>query len=473
MKKEEELILKTLKLLSIIILYYIVGNKSTFLYVLSISLYNIFASCFNHISIKESLRKLETKNSKLKLFKFTILAIIVISFLFLLLSITISDMLSIFLNINNITIIFISEGISIITKPLIKIFSEYLENINNNHNYNKLLNIYNIVDTTLLLIISLFTFRILNLKENIAISSLYLSKILTTFIIILFIFQNNKGMFKIKNTKEDKINYTKELNRILKNNSHTSIINIVKYSYYYISIITLYLVLSTRYNYELSEITKIISFIYLYSLEIVNYLMYIAKRITNSVSKENMIINKIYQTFKISLTIAIIFCIISPLTCKVIFNNPQMSVYLFIMNILAIFILLYDTTYENIKNKTVIYTSLLIGIILKIILTIPLINSYYRMGYNLVYGDIISTILSMFITTIINYIYIKKIDKSKTNYFEKILTILYDNIVLCIILILVQFIIPIDTSNYIKSLGLIIIYIMISIVFIKIKNKRG
>ena len=172
------------------------------------------------------------------------------------------------------------------------------------------------------------------------------------------------------------------------------------------------------------------------------------------------------------LTITIIFGIISPLTCKLVFNDPSKSIYLIMVNILSIFILLYDITYENIKNKTVIYISLAVGLILKIVLIIPLINSFYRMGYNLVYGDITSTIIAMFISTIINYIYLKNKEKNKINYFDKILDIVYDNILLCIILILVEFIVPIDTSSYIKSLGLIIIYITISITYIKIKNKK-
>ena len=51
---------------------------------------------------------------------------------------------------------------------------------------------------------------------------------------------------------------------------------------------------------------------------------------------------------------------------------------------------------------------------------------------------------------------------------------LYDNIILCIILIILEFIVPIDTNNYFKSVGLMILYLIVSIMFIKIKNeKRG
>ena len=52
--------------------------------------------------------------------------------------------------------------------------------------------------------------------------------------------------------------------------------------------------------------------------------------------------------------------------------------------------------------------------------------------------------------------------------------IIYDNIILCIILIILEFIVPIDTNNYFKSVGLMILYLIVSIMFIKIKNeKRG
>ncbi len=264
--------------------------------------------------------------------------------------------------------------------------------------------------------------------------------------------------------------YKKEIKKILKNNNHKSIIEIVKNTYYYIGVILLYLILSTRYNYDIKELARIITFTYFYSLNVIEYLVYLAKLIAKDVT--NIITDKIYQTFKMMLTITIIFGIISPLTCKIIFNNPSYSIYLTMINFLAIFILLYDITYENIKNNKIIIISLLLGIITKIIITIPLINSFYRMGYNLMYGDILSTIVTMFLSIIINYIYLKRINKTKTNYFEKILDILYDNILLCIILLLVQFIIPLDTSNYFKSLGLIIIYLIISIMFIQIKNKK-
>ena len=460
MTENKRMILKTLKLVSIIILYYIVGNKNVFPYILSLSLYNIFSACFDHIKIKDSFKKINSLKSKNKLFKLVLIVISIVSFIFMLLSILISDLLSVLLNINNITILFTCMGLCIITKPLINLLSEYFEN-------KRIKIIYDVLDNILLLIIAIFIFRIFNIKSNNILSLLYLSKIISMVFIIVVLYLIKKPQ---KLDIEDNINYKKEVRKILKNNHQISIIKIVKNTYYYISIILIYLILSTRYNYNTLELGNIITFIYFYSLTIIDYLVYLAKIIAKD--SNNIITEKIYRTFKMILTITIIFGIISPLTCKIIFNNPSYSIYLTMVNFLAIFILLYDITYENIKNNTITYLSLTLGIITKIIITIPLINSFYRMGYNLVYGDILSTIIAMFISIIINYIYLKRVNKSKINYFEKILDILYDNILLCIILLLVQFIVPIDTSSYLKSFGLIIIYLIISIVFIKIKNKK-
>ena len=468
MKERRVFILNTLNVLHVIILYYIIDSKSLFLYILSLSLYNIFISSFFHISMKEVLKKLKTNYSKFKLFKLLSLVISVISIIFLLLSILSSDIISLLLKIEDILPIFIMSGLVIFLRPFIKILSEYLENINNNSNYSKLLIIYDILDRVLLLFIAIFSFRIFKLNNTISISLLYLSKIISFIVIIGFLYLNKKLNFKVCDINKDNIDYKKEIKYILTNNNYKSISKIVKNSYYYLSVVILYLVLSTRYNYKIFEIENIITFIYFYGLFLINYIIYIAKEVT----KEKNGIDRLYNSFKVMLTFAIILGIISPLICKVVFNNSALSIYLVMINFLAIFILLYDLTYENIKNKTVTYISLFIGLLLKIILIIPLINSFYRMGYNLLYGDIVSTIIGLFTSSIINYIYLRNKEKNNKKYFEKILDILYENIILAIILIIVEFIIPIDTSNYFKSIGLIFIYLLISITYIKLKNKK-
>ncbi len=472
MKEDKISLLKLFNLISIVFLYYILGSKNLFLYVLSFSLYNIFMASFDGITIKASLQNLETLSSKKKLFRVMMVIISFIWALFILLSILISDLVSVFLNIDNILPIFVVMSISLITKPCVKIIAEYLENIKHNRHYTELLYIYHELDYILIVIIALITFRVFKLDVVIATASLYLSKIFSAIIVMGTLYLLNRPIKHIKVFNKDNANYFKEVKKVLTKNSTKSTINIVRNSYYYLSIIILYLVFSTRYNYKLDDVQEIISFVYFYALSIVDYLIYVAKLTIKGLPSDMLPTDKVYNSFKAMLPMAIIFGVISPLTCRVIFNDPSKSIYLVMINFMAIFVLLYDLTFDAVKNKLIINVSLISGLLVKVITIIPLINAFYRMGYNLVYGDVVSTIIALFTSIIINYIHLKKINPSASNYFEKLLNILYENILLGIILILAQFIVPLDTRYYFKALGLIIIYLAISLAFMKIKNKK-
>ena len=473
--KDRQIVIKFIQLLSIILLYYITGTNNMFLYVVTLSLYNIYSSCFKHITIKDKLSNIDNNYSKFKLLKYTAFVITIICLLFVLLSILMSDTINVLLNIENTFMPYLIMSISVIADPLIKIFLEYLESYNKPKLSNRLLNTHYILDTIVFLIISILTIRVFKLPTHISIALLYLSKIFSSLIVgvVVYLILKKENIFLDK-VEENKINYKQEIKEVLKNNSHKSIIYIVKNSYYYISIIILYMILSTKYSYNIDLIEKNITFIYLYGLSIIDFVIYIVLFITkNNSNKSTNIISYIINIFRFMITNAIILAVTSPLLCKIIFNDSSSSIYMLMLSFLSIFIALYDITYENVKNKKIIYTSLIIGIISKILLIVPLINSFYRMGYNLVYGDIISTIISMFLSVIINYIYLKNKNK-KEKTLEKILTTLYESMLLCIILIILQFIIPIKTNNYIISIIIFIVYISISIIFLKFqKKKRG
>ena len=468
MKEKNGLIIKLAEIITLIVIYYIVGIKNLFLYTISISLYNIFTSAFDHISITDALSK---TNNKEKLFKYILLMIALITSMFILLGIVVSDIISIVLNLNDILIIFITMGLSIITRPYINLLIEYLIAKTKNNRLFKITTCYYFLENILLVIISIFTFKVFKLPINIAMCLLYLSKILSAIIISLLLYLITKDKKYPKESNED-INYKKEIKNILTNNYHQSLVKIVKSSFYYVSIVLLYMILSTRYNYKLDTVKEDITFIYLYGINIISILIYIATEMNKELPQELLPTNRVYNNFKIMLSVAIVLSIVDPLTSKILFNTPKYAVYLGMLNFMAIFSLLYDITYSYLKNKKIINISLIIGIIIKIITIIPLINAFYRTGYNLIYGDILSSVIGMIVSITINYIYIRNKESKKENYFNKLLDIFYDNIVLCIILIAIQFIIPLDTDNYFQSLGLLIIYLGISIVIVKLKNKK-
>lgn len=472
--RDKTIVIKIIQFLFLLMLLHIYGDNSLFLYVITLSLYNIYLSCFSHITLKETYQKIDCQYSKFKILKYVAINIIIICSLFIISSILISDAISISLNIENTFLPYLIMSLSIATEPLIKILSEFLASCDKPKLSSAILTMYYILESFLLPIIGVLTIKIIKLPIYISISLLYLSKIFSFIIVLIIVYVSlKKSKTTLEKSKEKiRINYKKEVKEILMNNSTKSIINIIKNGYYYISIILLYMVLSTRYSYNIDVIEKDLTFVYLYGITIVSIIANIVLLLNKLNSKQENIINHIYTIFKKILTITIVFGITSPLVCKIIFDASDNYTYLMILSFLSIFIALFDTTFEHIKNKKIIYISLIFGIISKLILTVPLINSFYRMGYNLIYGDIISTMVSMFISIVINYIYIKaKSPKEKT--LEKILTTLYESILLCIILVLMQFVIPIKTDNYLKALILLCIYIFVSIMFIKIKKKRG
>lgn len=471
MRKKNKLI-QVFEFLSIIILYYIAGKNSLFLYITTLSLYNIYLSCFSHITIKDTLTRIKNNHSKFKILKIITIIISCISLVFIITSILISDTVNIFLNIDNTFIPYLIMSISIITEPLITILLEYLESYNKPKLSNRLLNTYYIIEKILLVLIGIFTITIFKLPIHISISLLYLSKILSFILIggIILIILNKQN---INFTKQEELNidYKKEITNIIKNNNNKSIVKLVKNSYYYISIIILYAILSTRYSYNIKLIEETITFIYLYGISIIDLILSSTNSILELNNKKENIISNILIKFKFLIKISIILGITSPLICYIIFMNNSYSIYLMMLSLLLIFISLFDTTFDNIKNKRIIYISLIIGIISKIILIIPLINSFYRMGYNLIYGDIISTIVSMSISIIINYIYLKRKNKYE-KMLDAILTTLYESITLCIILVILQFIIPTKTDNYIKAILILGLYIFTSIAFLNLKKKK-
>lgn len=472
--KGKNALIKLFQFLAIISLYFITEKNSLFLYVTTLSLYNIYLSCFSHITIKDTLKKIKYNYSKFKILKYTALSIVAVCLLFIITSILISDTINIFLSIEKTFIPYLVMSISIFTEPLIKVFLEYLESYNKPKLSNRLLNTYYILEIIFLLLISILTLSVFKLPMHISISLLYTSKILSYILVIIIIFlvlsKQNINFDKLP--EEEDINCKKETQEVLKNNSHNSVIELVKNSYYYISIIILYLVLSTRYSYNIDLIENDITFIYFFGLSTINFIVDTIASFIKNIDKKTNIISYILKVFQCMLTIAIILGITSPLVCKIIFNDSSNSIYLAMLIFLSIFISLFNITFENIKNKKIIYTSLIVGIISKIILIVPLINSFYRMGYNLIYGDIISTIISMFISIIVNYIYLKNKNK-KEKTFEKIMKILYESLLLCIILVILQFIVPIKSDNYFISVLIFMVYISVSIMFIKLKKKRG
>jgi len=140
--RDKDIQVKFLWLITIVIIYYIFGKENLFLYTSTLCLYNIYLSCYSHITIKEKLKKYKSNSVKMKILKYTIINITIIWILFILFSIFISDAINIFLNIKNTFLPYLLMSLSIISKPLINIGLEYLESYNKTKISSNLLKLY-------------------------------------------------------------------------------------------------------------------------------------------------------------------------------------------------------------------------------------------------------------------------------------------------------------------------------------------
>lgn len=483
----KNLIINIICILFIIPLYYITKSSNIFLYTFSLYLYLILSSMFLHIDIYNNIKKYYDNKyiySLNTIFKYTNISIILIN-IFITIVIGLSSLLlNKLFNIKGLVIVNIAMSLTLFINPILKNIQNFIKVYNFKRFSDNLINIYKITNFILLIINSIIAFKLLKVDDYLKISILYLTNIISFFLVYLLshlLVLNNKIKKKQFKKKEERIDYKKEIITILSNNKKISISTIIKHSYFYISIIILYFILTNRYGYTYQKVSEVINNSYLYSLGIINIIFlvinYIEEKDINNIKKNPNKYNLddyLIKIFKQFLSLIVILGIISNAIWFLIFNNDN-GYMLYMFSILAFFYYFYnliiDTIINNINNKK-LYIILCIGIALKLILIVPLISAIYRMGYNLLYGDALSSIISYFTVSMLLIITVnKKYNINFVKKFDRIINNIYYNIILCLVLLLFTLIIPVKATNRINSLKIIIIYLVISILYIKIRKK--
>ena len=470
-----------LTFLLIILMYHLTKNNNMLLLTISFSILLIYKSLFSSININSIIKKYQDKEyyyTRDKIFKNTILLIIGISILLTI----VSYLIGILLNIKYLSIVNIAMTLFVMTDTLILVYSNYLNIIG----YKKIINIYNFINIILEYMGIILLYKVFNFNNFINITILYLIPVFTSIIILLityFIIIKKIPKYPCKR-EETKINIIKNSENILFNNKIIIIKNIFKSAYLYFSIIILYYILLNKYNYN--NISTYITNTYLYGIIIIYFIYLILRKkhfkdiqnLKNIIERKEIAIEKLFNTttnkiIKITLSLSILLMIISKPLTTLLFNYE----YNFLFNLIPLlfFYTLYDYILDIcsvcIKRKK--YTLILLfGLLIKLIFEIPLINSAYRMGYELSLGSILSNILGFIISIIIGIILLKnRLKLNLLNNFNNILNIIYDNIILCLILVLFTLIINIGTKTFISSLLVIIFYVFIAIIYYKIKLK--
>ncbi len=459
MKKKINIIY-LLFMLFLILLNYITNNSNILTLVLSSSLSILLYNTFSELNINSTLAKYK---NKYKVYKIIILFISLIFIIFSVLLFLLGGIIP----IKGLNIINTLGVLFTLTIIIIKITSTYLEYTKYKKLGNKLFNIYLLLLLLINSISSILLYQVFKLNDYIKVLLLYSVNIIIFIIImlLLYIFILRKNKVKVR----EKYNYKEIIRSILDINKSITIYNLIKEGYIYTSIIILYYTLINKYNYSYENTSIIIVNVYFYGIYFIKYISYILNKQLEVTST-----NFSSQVIKISnylISLTILLMVISGPICKLLFSNNN---FLFDLVVLIFFYTLYNYVMDisiKVTSSKINKISLLSGLIIKLVFEIPLINASYRMGSSLYFGSILSIIIGMTTSIIISLIFInKKLKISILNNFSNILNIIYENIILCLILVLLTLIVKVENTSIIGSILVIIFYTFITILFYIIKK---
>lgn len=475
-------------LVMLMFIKFMLYEKDIFSVVISFSMFLIFVNSYSHINIEKEVNELRNNNyiySQVRLFYLTILIVFLINLIYM----GIIYIITLFLSDNyflfNYNYILLIMGSTIFVIPTLNILSQYLK-ANNLKKFGSILKLMFYIIWGFLSIILLIVNYKIDISTYMFAIYIYLLEIFAFIVVILccLLVIKNKKIFKLKQIKkreECKISLKNKLKNIFANNIKHSIKKVIYLSYYYVSIVFVFFILLYRYNYGYKEVISIMldTYFYDFALILILVLYYILKykkvisNTINNIKEKGIINNLLIDIANKVISVTILICILSGPILKLLFNSKNSIVFMFFIWILP-FILLYIIGIKLLEvssSKKVLYITLLTGILVKIVLTIPLINSFYRMGYNLIYGDIVANIIGMFVSYIMTILYLnKKYKIDFSNSFEKILNIVYENIILSLILIISSMVISLNVNSKSQALIVIIIYIVIYVIYNIIKN---
>lgn len=462
--EKRKYLLSVIEYMTLIIVFILVDSNKLFVFTLCYLFYKLLGSIYNIIDVKDSILKYKNGDSAFRNKGYIYSIVIILGYGIL--GVGLSFILSMLIGIDRIFIPLIVSSIVSIIRPILDITYSLLYIYNKKKLASVIHYIYCGIDSGLIIVMCLI-FSKFKISMFFLASILFIPKIISLLIVIglclVICFKRCNNKYKLLEFK----GVVKDFNRSI------SLIDCSKYGYFYISFIILYSVLVNRYGYDIDSVYDTLVIGYFGCLNIILLVVNSIKYFTNCGGREYSLGSKIIYLFDRGISLVIFMIVMAKYIYMVLFGNSYGYGILMSFSLLVLFILFYDIIgVEYLKIKDNIIKYLLVGIGTMTITMVPLIDSFYRMGYNLINGSVISIIIGMSITLIILIFKIRVLDRKIINkYFEKVVMIIYQNIILSFILVILQLVINFD-NNRIFSLLVIVIYIGIMIGYFRIK-KRG
>ncbi len=263
--------------------------------------------------------------------------------------------------------------------------------------------------------------------------------------------------------------------------------------YHFVDLSTIVRTMVNNLNYNVLEAETVVSILITWGLKLNMIVMSISTGLTISLIPNitsSFIKRDIKDLrYKINRSIQVLLFITLPMTVGLsLLATPVWTVfygynevgslvfkYSITMALFASILTILNVILQSLNEYKRMFFFVLSGLLVKVILNVPLMYSFHSLGLHASYGVITASIGGYLTSIILTLIFLNK--ELKVNYeqtFKKVMNIIFTILIMAIFILLLQFVIPVDTTNRFIALALIVLYSIIGFViylFITIKNK--
>ncbi|MGI6329736.1 MAG: putative polysaccharide biosynthesis protein [Bacilli bacterium] len=504
---------KMLGILYVIPFYAIIGVQGGALYSYGYSIYNLFLS-FSTVGIPLAISKLTSEydslgNDYLKEKTFSLAKRLLFSFsfvCFLILIIFAPSIAYLFLGdikggntIEDVTLIIRVVSFALLMVPLLSVTRGYVQG----HKYIASSSfsqiIEQIVRVSIVLLGSYLTVVVLGLSIKVGVAVAVSGALFGGIVAYLYLQRKitfHKTAFKsnfLKPRALAKLTDKEIMIKVLTYSFPFVIIGLVNSLYNFVDLSTIVKTMVKELNYNVEEAESIIGILSTWGSKLNMIIIAVGMGLTTSllpnitehfVSKDDLklkrTINKSLQVLlyvTIPMTLGLSF--LTPLVWTVFYGYNELGITIFSYSVfMALFLVIMSTlniTFQALNEPKKMLTFLITGIMIKIIFNIPLMKAFHSYGFHAAYGAVTATILGLITASVLILITIQR--KYKINYeetFNRLLDILLATFVMVFILLLLQFIIPLNTTNRLLAILLTGGYSLIGIsIYLYLTIKGG
>ena len=503
---------KILGIIYVIPFYAIIGNQGGALYGYAYSIYSIFLG-ISSAGIPLAMSKIISEynvlgyyNAKERAFKIGKKALTIIGVISFLVLMIFAKPLAILIignieggnSIQDITFVIRVISTAILIVPILSIYRGYLQG----HRFITPTSVSQVLEQLVRVIIivlgSYLSLKVFNLSLKTTVGISVFSATIGAIVSWLYLVRkSNKHKELLEkdnvNTEEPHISDKQILRKILFYAFPFIMIDIFKSLYTSVDVVMLVKILVNDLSFKVSTAESVISIFSTWGSKLTMIVISIATgvmvslipNLTRSFVKNDMadVRKKINQTLQVIiflvLPMTVGLSILAQPVWDIFYGNSPLgtdvfSYYIYTALATTLFTATITIT-QVLKEYKVVFISLITGLLVKVIFNAPLVYGFYKLGIPAYHGATTATILGYLICVIICLAFLHS--KYKVEYedtFNKTIKIIVSVIIMSLVLLSMKFVIPLDQTNRLLNIPIILIYTVVGgliFILINLRNK--